>query len=382
MKSRVVIDHSAAFNQGAGIGRYARNIVPELTRNLDDVNFTLWYAPEPDSGARFSHEAMAMLAGNKRVRTKACRLDRRRMDQIWFRARMPVPIELWAGPNDLIYSPDFTAPPSLRSPSIVTVHDLAFQIVPDRAPKALRDYLSSVVPRQIKKAEAIVAVSETTKLDMMERLGVDSERITIVPNAVDRRFFDAPPLTLSERSLLGVPERYLLTVGTIEPRKNHLTLFTALDQIPHSIQLPLVVVGRVGWASDEIVAAARRMEVKGSVILLDYVDDRMLPALYANAEALIYPSWYEGFGLPVLEGMASGTRVIASDVPAHREISGRTVILVAPDDVDELADAIEKALTSADDPMMRARRTRRAADYSWEASGSILANLVRRVINS
>jgi len=382
MTSRVVIDHSAAFNQGAGIGRYARNIVPELARTLDDVNFTLWYAPEPDFGARFSHEALALLAGNKRVRTRACRWDRRRMDQIWFRARMPVPIEVWTGPNDLIYSPDFTAPPSLRSPSIVTIHDLAFQIVPDRAPKALRDYLSSVVPRQIRKAEAIVAVSETTKLDMMERLGVDSERITIVPNAVDRRFFDAPSLTLSERSVLGVPERYLLTVGTIEPRKNHLTLFKALERIPASMQLPLVVVGRIGWASDDIVAAARHLGEKGRVILLDYVDDRILPALYASADALIYPSWYEGFGLPVLEGMASGTRVIASDVPAHREISGRTVILVAPDDIDELADAIERASTTADDPSMRARRTRRASEYSWETSGAILANLVRRVLIS
>jgi len=382
MTSRVVIDHSAAFNQGAGIGRYARNIVPELARTLDDVNFTLWYAPEPDFGARFSHEALALLAGNKRVRTRACRWDRRRMDQIWFRARMPVPIEVWTGPSDLIYSPDFTAPPSLRSPSIVTIHDLAFQIVPDRAPKALRDYLSSVVPRQIRKAEAIVAVSETTKLDMMERLGVDSERITIVPNAVDRRFFDAPSLTLTERSVLGVPERYLLTVGTIEPRKNHLTLFKALERIPASMQLPLVVVGRIGWASDDIVAAARHLGEKGRVILLDYVDDRILPALYASADALIYPSWYEGFGLPVLEGMASGTRVIASDVPAHREISGRTVILVAPDDIDELADAIERASTTADDPSMRARRTRRASEYSWETSGAILANLVRRVLIS
>ncbi len=382
MKSRVVIDHSAAFNQGAGIGRYARNIVPELARALEEVNFTIWYAPEPDSGARFSHEALAPLAGNKRVRTRACRLDRRRMDQIWFRARMPVPIEFWTGPNDLIYSPDFTAPPSFRSPSIVTVHDLAFQIVPDRAPKALRDYLSSVVPRQIRKAEAIVAVSETTKHDLMERLGVDSERITIVPNAVDRRFFDAPPLSLSERSLLGVPERYLLTVGTIEPRKNHLTLFKALEQISKPLEVPLVVVGRIGWASDEIVAAARRLEERGRVILLDYVDDRILPALYANAEALIYPSWYEGFGLPVLEGMASGTRVIASDVPAHREISGRTVILVPPEDVDELAGAIEHASSSAEDQTMRIRRTRRAADYSWESSGAILADLVRRVLKS
>ncbi|MCC6791434.1 MAG: glycosyltransferase family 4 protein, partial [Thermomicrobiales bacterium] len=325
---RIAIDQSAGFNQGAGIGRYARNLVPALVDRMPNARFTLWYAPE--NGARFLDEAIDPFTDTMDVRVRRTRCPRRRMDQLWFRLRAPWPIELWTGRQDLVYSPDFTAPPSMRAPRIVTVHDLAFQIVPERAPEGLRRYLSAAVPRAVGEAAAVVAVSETTRHDVIDRLGVAPERISVVPNAADGRFFTAAPLDEAQRRRLGLPEQYLLTVGTLEPRKNHLTLFRALDMLPAGSRLPLVVVGRVGWSAGEIVAEARARQEQGTVILLDYLADDFLPGLYAGAAALIYPSWYEGFGLPVLEGLATGVTVVASDVPAHREVAGEQAIYAPP----------------------------------------------------
>jgi glycosyltransferase involved in cell wall biosynthesis len=373
---RIAIDQSAGFNQGAGIGRYARHLVPALVGELSDARFTLWYAP--DDGARFAAQATGPLARAEDVRVRHTRIPRRRMDQLWFRLRAPLPIELWTGRQDVVYSPDFTAPPAIRTPRIVTIHDLAFEIVPERAPKGLRDYLSAAVPRAVREAAAVVAVSETTRDDLVERLGIDPDRVTIVPNAADARFFAATPLDEATRTRLGLPEQYLLTVGTIEPRKNHLTLFEALDRLSSSVRVPLVVAGRVGWSADEVVAAAEACRARGTVILLDYLADELLPGVYAGAAALVYPSWYEGFGLPVVEGLATGVPVVASDVPAHREVGGDQVVYAPPGDADALAIAIESALT-APQGTASARRAR-AARYSWQGSGKTLAGLIDEVV--
>lgn len=376
---RIAVDHSAAFNQGAGIGRYARNLVGALPAALPDSKLTLVYAPEAGTGARFKADALAAFPKNVSLRIRSTLFDRRRMDQIWFRARLPLPIELWAGRQDVVYSPDFTAPPSFRTPRIVTIHDLAFQVVPERAPAALRTYLEAVVPRMVRESAAIAAVSETTKRDLIQRLGTEPSRITVIPNAVDARFFAALPPDQPLRDRLGLPVRYLLTVGTLEPRKNHLTLFEAIKALPDRSP-PLVVVGRAGWDSDLIVSGAKALASRGRVILLDYVDDHLLPCLYAGAEALIYPSWYEGFGLPVLEGLAAGVPVIASDVPAHREVGQDAVVFVDPADADGLRQAINSVVESTTpNPVAVERRKERARGYSWEKSGEILASLLRSV---
>jgi glycosyltransferase involved in cell wall biosynthesis len=377
---RITIDNSAAFNQGAGIGRYARNVVPAALSRLLDVEAVLFYAPEPNSGARFIDNALAMFSPDARLRVRRAPFDRRRMDQIWFRARLPVPIELWSGRSDLVYSPDFTAPPALRAPTIVTVHDLAFEIVPERAPHALRSYLSAVVPRQVERSAAIVAVSETTKHDLVDRYGLSAECITVVPNAADNRFFEATALSPEERRTMGLPDRYLLTVGTIEPRKNHSTLFDALDLVPERLSIPLVIAGRAGWAADDIVARASKLQAMGRVMLLDYVDDPLLPRLYSSATAIVYPSWYEGFGLPVIEGLASGVPVIASDVPAHREVAGEHATFVSPGDAAEIANAIVQAISSGSSESAQVERQRsQARRYTWERSGQALAALFREV---
>ena len=262
---RILVDHSAAVNQGAGIGRYARNLVPALMTAWSHPEYTLWYAPEGKSPPHFLEAARSVMPPGADVEWNAFRWSRRRADQLWFRARLPLPIQFFAGATDLVYSPDFTAPPAGRVPTVITVHDLAFDIVPDHAPDALRRYLSAVVPRQVKESAAVVAVSETTKRDLIDRMDVPSGKIFVVTNAADARFFEAEPLTFEERNALGIPERYLLTVGTLEPRKNHLNLFHAMEELPRNFDVPLVIAGRIGWNAEAILDQGKTLQTSGRV---------------------------------------------------------------------------------------------------------------------
>jgi glycosyltransferase involved in cell wall biosynthesis len=377
---RLVVDDSAAFNQGAGIGRYARNIVPSLFRNLLNTKLTLWYAPAQASEAPFAAATTDMFRGLVAPHVRRGPLSRRRMDQLWFRARLPLPLRLLAGRADLIYSPDFTAPPDGRTPTIATVHDLAFLVCPERAPAPLRRYLEAVVPAQVARVAKIVAVSETTRRDLVHRLGVDASRIAVVPNGVDETFLSAVPLAADERSLLGLPASYLLTVGTIEPRKNHLTLFEALTYLEKRVDLPLVVAGRRGWDYEPILRAAEPLASRGRVILLDYVPEELLPGLYAGAAAVIYASWYEGFGLPVIEAMAAGSPVVASDIPALREVGDGAALYAPPASAEALANAIELALRADErTPDVQAARRRQARRFRWDESGRKLASVIADV---
>jgi glycosyltransferase involved in cell wall biosynthesis len=374
---RLAVDDSAAFNQGAGIGRYARNIIPNATSHLSSTALTLWYAPSRPGPAPFQSETIALFTGQERPRVRRAPFSRRRMDQLWFRANVPLPFRVLAGRADLVYSPDFTAPPDCSTPTIVTVHDLAYLVCPERVPTPLRRYLAAVVPGQVASAAHVAAVSRSTKTDLIDRLGVDPARVTVVPNGVEERFFAHEPLDPVAKHALGLPASYLLTVGTLEPRKNHLTLFAALDLLGDRLDLPLVVAGRPGWDFEPSRRAAEPLRARGRVILLNYVPDELLPGLYTGAAALLYPSWYEGFGLPVLEGLAAGVPVVAGDVPALKEVAGDAAFFAPPASAEALADAIVRSLDphqQSDDA--RSRRQNRARRYSWHDAGRMLSGVI------
>jgi alpha-1,3-rhamnosyl/mannosyltransferase len=168
-----------------------------------------------------------------------------------------------------------------------------------------------------------------------------------------------------------------LTVGTLEPRKNHLTLFEAMRRLRGRADLPLVVAGQPGWSVGPILAAAEPLVRDGRVILVEYVPEPLLPGLYAGASALVYPSWYEGFGLPVLEALATGTPVVASTAPALREVAGSAADYVSASDADGLAAAVEQALDrERQSEEWGERRRSRARLFTWEDAGERLARLL------
>lgn len=379
-RPRLLLDLSAAFNQGAGIGRYARNLVGAAVPALNEIAEPRgWYAPEADAGDRF-HALAADALGELAASSRRSPLSRRRIDQLWFRLPLGATSRLLAPGADIVYSPDFTAPPLRGVPRIVTVHDVAFLKTPKHCPAPLRRYLTAVVPDQVASATLVAVVSETTRRDVIQAYGVDEHRVTVIPNAADERFFSAAPPSAERRAALGLPDRYLLTVGTLEPRKNHLTVFEAARRVHRETGTPLVVVGRDGWQNAEVRSALTGLVSAGVAIDLTNLSDRDLSGVYAGAAAVLQLSWYEGFGIPVIEAMAAGAPVVASDIPAHREVAAGAATLVDPADADAAAVATLAVLRS-DMPHDPTAGRAAARAYSWERSGTMLAKLLTEVMD-
>jgi glycosyltransferase involved in cell wall biosynthesis len=323
-----------------------------------------------------------MKPSNPNVRTVTLPFSRRRADQLWFRARVPLDVRLLAGRGDALYSPDFTAPPAFGVPRMVTVHDLAFLTHPEHTTDALRRYLMDVVPRQIERADRVAVVSEATRGDVARLFGVPRERLVLARNGVDERFHVATPPTDEAQARLCLPERYLLMVGTIEPRKNHLNTLRALEQANLGPHLPLLIAGRPGWGYDAALAEARRLAARGIVRILDYVPEDDLPALYAGATALLYPSWTEGFGLPIVEALAAGTHVITGTAPALREVGGEWAWHADPADVDALAGLMRRAADLVDTDDERAGRRLWTRQFSWDQSAHTIRSQIRQMSTS
>lgn len=380
---RVAIDVTSGINQGAGVGRVTREAVTALAARPEALDLRLFYTPEATPVARAGERWLAELADrSERVRVRRLPLPSRWTARLWLRLRLPLPAELVTGRVDLLLAPDFVAPPTAWARTIVTIHDLSYLAVPQYADPGLRRYLSGAVPRSLRRAAHVVAVSETTRREAIERLGLTPDRVSVVYNGVDPAFRPLPPATVDEvRRRLALPERFILTLGTLEPRKNHLGLIQAFAQLQESEPaVPLLVAGRRGWLDEPIFRAVEELGLQASVRFLGGVDDADLPALLNAAAVLAYPSFYEGFGLPPLEAMACGTPVVTSTGGALPEVCGEAALLVAPADTAGLADALGRALMDrALRTTLRERGLRRAAGFTWANTAAGLVEVFRRV---
>jgi glycosyltransferase involved in cell wall biosynthesis len=234
--------------------------------------------------------------------------------------------------------------------------------------------MSAVTALASLRADAVIVPSASVKRDFLRLYGGRPERVTVIAEA-------APPsmrviedrLELEEtRARLGLPERFILSVGTLEPGKNRGALVHALAWLqarglPHR----LVVVGQRGWGAGRPEPEAERLGIADAVISTGYVDDADLPRIYNLAEAFVFPSWREGFGLPPLEAMACGTAVVSSDRPAMPEILGNAALYAPPTSPDRIAEALEQVLTDSTlREQMRARGLKQASRYSWERAAN------------
>ena len=291
----------------------------------------------------------------------------------------PIDARIFAGPADVVYSPDFTAPPMWRVPRMITIHDLAFLTRPQHTTDALRRYLEAVVPRQIAGADLIAVVSYATGHDVQRYYGVSPDRIVVARNAVDDAFYNAHPPTEQDRIRLGLPPRYLVMLGTIEPRKNHLTALAALEVAGVGVHTPLVIVGRPGWGHETAMAKIAELAAKGMVIHLDNVADPDIPMILAGAQGMVYPSWTEGFGLPVVEALATGIPVVTSNDAALREAGGAFAEYVDPEDVDALASILQSFAETDNDPVAAAARIEWTRQFSWDFSTSMVYDALRKM---
>lgn len=296
--------------------------------------------------------------------------------------QITLPMELLRIPADLLHSPDFIPPFRHRSPSVITIHDLAFMRFPHLLTADSARYYGQV-DKAVKRADQIIAVSHSTMQDIVKLLHVGPEKISVVYSAAAP---ECRPLTDEEKRerkrQLGLPDRFILFVGTLEPRKNLPTLLEALPRVWQEHRVPLVVVGGKGWLYERVFMTLDRLRLtEEQVHLVGTVPSQQLADYYGCATCLVMPSLYEGFGLPALEAMACGTPVIVSNVSSLPEIVGDSGLQVDPEDVEGLAETLVRLLADEELRLKLGQMgLQRAACFSWERTARETLSVYQRAV--
>lgn len=358
---RIALDVSAAVHHRAGIGRYAQELAAALMA-LDTDHELVAFFNQPDA-ARVDAPLDQLPAipcpwASKpwRVRVLLAHLLRRPQDGL-----LPG-VALFHGTDNLL-------PWLKRIRRVFTVHDLAFRFYPETHTPLNRWFLRLMLPRFLRHADAVIAVSESTRRDVVREYAIAESKVTVVREGVAPLFRPVSPAEqVDVRRRYQLPDRFILFVGTIEPRKNIVTLLQAYRALlDRDLGLRLVVVGAQGWLGTPLQTKLRALGLEDEVTFAGFVADEDLPAVYSAADLFVFPSLYEGFGLPVLEAMACGVPVITSNTSALPEVAGAAGLAVAPRDVAGLAEAMRHVLAA--EPLrqeLRARGLAQAARFSWE----------------
>ena len=285
---------------------------------------------------------------------------------------------------DLLHSLHYTMPVLAPCPVVVTFHDMTFFLFPNLHLLPKRIFFQNFIRFSARRAAALLSVSESTRQDSIRLLGLSPDRITTTPLGVTAGF--APvrdTIALNAvRQKYRLPERFVLYVGLLEPRKNVPALLRAFQRISAAFPgYQLVLAGRQGWMYEQVFQLVESLGLKERVCFTGYVDGEDLPALYSLADVFVYPSFYEGFGLPVLEAMACGVPVITSRVSSLPEIAGDAAVLLDPDHEDGLAGALERLLS---DPAERAWRSARGIEqariFTWDRTARLTWPVYRSVV--
>ncbi len=355
---RVLLDGTPLLGQRSGIGRYTAALLAELASRAEvDVTVTAFTA---------RGQAALRTAVPSGVRVRGGPIPARGLRASWRCYEWP-PVELLAGSADVLHATNFVLPPARRARGVVTVHDLAFLDHPEELAPQQHD-LPGLVRRSVARAAVVCTPSAAVAEQVARRLDVAPERIMITPLGVDPGWQGAAPASPVVRARLRLPPRYLLFVGAAQPRKGLDVLLET--HAAHPDLPPLVLAGPAGWGVP--LTASSRVQPVG------YLDDADLCSAVAGAAALVVPSRDEGFGLPVLEAMATGTPVVCSDVPALREVAGGLATLVPPGDRTALGVALCSVLAAGADQDGAAARREHAASYTWRACAEATVRAYRR----
>lgn len=359
--------HSGGTFRSAGVHIYTRELLRHLPSAAPDNEYEAFVGPGvwPPSGVG---------AINAPVPT-----ERPLIRIAWEQAGFPV--QARQAHLGLVHGTVNVIPELAPGPTAVTVHDLSFLRHPDRLSTRRRQYLKWVVGRSARRAGHVIAVSRSTRDDLIELAGVPEEKISVIPLGVDPSF--QPAASNPDESVPLDRRPYILHVGTLEPRKNVDVLVRAFARLREATHLPhaLALVGARGWSYEPIFQLVNSLGLEDHVRFVDYVDSADLPRWYTDADLFAFPSVYEGFGLPVLEAMACGLPVVTSDSSSLRELAADAALLVEPGSPEALEDAMRRILEDRSlRDRLRAKGLERAAHFSWEVTARETARVYEAVI--
>lgn len=343
----VAVDATPLLGRRTGIGRYTEHLVAGLARRpeiaLTATAFT----------GRGRDQLPAALPPG--VRSRALGVPAAVLRAAWQRVPFP-PVELLAGRTQVFHATNYVLPPLVRAKGVLSIHDLGYLHLPDTVHRDSLAY-RTLVPRGLRRAAVVGALTNYTADEISEAYGFPRDRIVVTGVGVDEAWFDPPPLTALQRTSLGLPEQFVLFVGTREPRKGLPTLLAAHAALrrDHPDSPPLVLIGATGWGEQQ--------DLPADVLALDYIDQQLLPSVVAEAAALVMPSIYEGAGIPVLEAMAAHTPVVISDTGPMVEVAGGHASIFGVSDVDALTDRLAAVLAGEHPDLGAAHR--HARRWTW-----------------
>ena len=372
---RIGFEVSPLLCARTGVGNYTYHLLRHLLIRAEEEEF---FAFSSGRGA-MGLDGLPQLAVHRHIP-----IPTRVLYQAWSCFGRPH-VDAWLGGVDLYHATNYFLPPVRSAARVLTIYDLAFLKSPEWCDQKVVAPFAKHIHRSAAAAGAIVTCSESAKRDIVELLEVEENKISVAYGAVDDEFTamapEAASVLLKKRYHLDGP--YLLFVGTVEPRKNVVGLLRAYARAAKVIPHALVLVGGASASYEaQIEALLGELAIRDRVYRIGYVADRSeLPAFYSAATAFILPSFDEGFGLPVLEAMACGTPVIASDCASLPEVGGEAARYVAPDDVDGLAHTMEEVATdeSLQDSMCRLGHAQ-AQKFSWSACADRTMEVYRQVV--
>ena len=353
---KVCIDIQSVIKNPTGIGRYTEQLVRAMSKLTlpEDFQCTLSYfnclgkyKGLPIENSQFQNRGIKCLPG-------------RIYAQLWKKLYFP-PYNMLSGTHDVYHFPNFNMPPMSKGKSIVTIHDLAFMRYPQYIEPKNLIFLQNQIPKTIKRAHKIIVVSEFTKKELIKMFDVDEEKVVVVHEGIGEQFRTIDNLEV--RCRYNLPSSYLFTTSTIEPRKNIEGLVKAFG-MGRFKGYKLAIAGIQGWLYDDLYNLIKKMNLKDDIIFLGYVPDSDLPALYSMAEAFVFPSFYEGFGLPPLEAMACGVPVVSAKVSSLSEVLGDGARFIDPKNPEDIAEGIRDVLDKKEEYVKKGLEW--SKKYTWE----------------
>ena len=361
----IYLDVSAAVHSRAGLGRYSERLAEALATACPG-RVGLFHNQGRDGHLPRTLEGLPRRS--VRLGYKPWRLA------VLMGQLARVPFNRLVPGAELFHSTEHLLLPLRGVPVVLTVHDLIYKLFPSYHKPLNYWYLNLAMPLFCRRADAIIAVSEASRQDIVRQYGVDPDKIQVVYEAAADYFRPPAPEAIERvRQQYGLPEQFLLHLSTVEPRKNLDRLLDALLLLRREFpKLCLVLVGARGWLVDDFFRRIESDELSNAVLPLGWVPDEDLPAVIAAADLAVQPSLYEGFGLPILEHMACGQVVAASNSSSHPEVGGKAAAYFSPMDVDEMAAVIRRLL--ADEAEYAKRRElglQQARRLSWERTAQV-----------
>lgn len=373
---------SAAETQKAGVGYYTYNLlraIALLPRNDHTYTLYLRHPLRQDSGQAWAESNPS--ESHLKLVSKILRFP-----YLWTQVRLP--LELWLSPQDAYFFPS-PALPLLYQPakSVITVHDVAFLFFPDCFSPMLRGWLRIATMRGTSKAKKIIAVSESTRQDLITYYGIAAEKIVVVHHGVHEMFRPLQTQIEAVKTTYRIEGPYILCIGTLQKRKNIPRLLHSFSILKHQHNIPhkLVLVGQrcPDLPENEIFSTMKQLSLQENVVWTGYVAEQELPALLNGAELFVFPSLYEGFGMPVLEAMACGVPVACSNTSSLPEVAGEAGVMFDPYDIDSMTATIYRALT--DEELRRhfkQQGLQRAKGFSWKQCAQKTLDVLEEVGNT